>query len=48
MKDGEFVADAQKAKLDLDPIDGAEIDHQVKLLFKLEPLLVNRLREILK
>ena len=48
MKDAEFIADAQKAKLDLDPIDGAEIDNQVKLLFKLEPPLVNRLRDILK
>jgi tripartite-type tricarboxylate transporter receptor subunit TctC len=48
MKDAEFIADAQKAKLDLDPIDGAEIDNQVKMLFKLEPLLVNRLRDILK
>jgi tripartite-type tricarboxylate transporter receptor subunit TctC len=48
MQDAEFIADAQKAKLDLDPIDGAEIDNQVKLLFKLEPPLVNRLRDILK
>jgi hypothetical protein len=48
MKDAEFIADAQKAKLDLDPIDGAEIDNQVKMLFKLEPSLVNRLRDILK
>jgi tripartite-type tricarboxylate transporter receptor subunit TctC len=48
MQDAEFIADAQKAKLDLDPIGGAEIDNQVKLLFKLEPPLVNRLRDILK
>ena len=48
MQDAEFIADAQKAKLDLDPIDGAEIENQVKLLFKLEAPLVNRLRDILK
>ena len=27
MKDPEFLADTQKAKLDLDPIDGAEIEN---------------------
>src|SRR5258708_31432392 len=48
MKDPEFLADTQKAKLDLDPIDGAEIEKQVKELFKLEPALVSRLKEILK
>lgn len=48
MKDPEFVADAQKARLDLDPIDGEEIHKQVRELFKLEPPLVAKLREILK
>jgi hypothetical protein len=48
MKDPEFLADTQKAKLDLDPIDGAEIEKQVKELFKLEPALVSRMKEILK
>ena len=48
MKDPEFLADTQKAKLDLDPIDGAEIEKQVKELFKLEPTLVSKMKEILK
>jgi tripartite-type tricarboxylate transporter receptor subunit TctC len=48
MKDPEFLVDTQKAKLDLDPIDGAEIEKQVKELFKLEPALVNKMKEILK
>jgi tripartite-type tricarboxylate transporter receptor subunit TctC len=48
MKDPEFLADTQKAKLDLDPIDGVEIEKQVKELFKLEPALVSRMKEILK
>lgn len=48
MKDPEFLADTQKAKLDLDPIDGAEIEKQVRELFKLEPALVSKMREILK
>jgi tripartite-type tricarboxylate transporter receptor subunit TctC len=48
MKDPEFLADTQKAKLDLDPIDGAEIEKQVRELFKLEPALVGKMRDILK
>jgi tripartite-type tricarboxylate transporter receptor subunit TctC len=48
MKDPEFLADTQKAKLDLDPIDGAEIEKQVRKLFKLEPALVAKMKEILK
>jgi len=48
MKDPEFLADTRKAKLDLDPIDGAEIEKQVRELFKLEPALVSKMKEILK
>ena len=48
MKDPDFLTDTQKAKLDLDPIDGAEIENQVKELFKLEPALVGKMKEVLK
>jgi tripartite-type tricarboxylate transporter receptor subunit TctC len=48
LKDPEFLADTQKAKLDLDPVDGAEIEKQVKELFKLEPALVAKMKELLK
>jgi tripartite-type tricarboxylate transporter receptor subunit TctC len=48
MKDPEFLNDTQKAKLDLDPIDGAEIEKQVRELFKLEPALVSKMKDILK
>jgi tripartite-type tricarboxylate transporter receptor subunit TctC len=48
LKDLEFVADTQKAKLDLDPIDGEEIQRHVRELFKLEPALVAKMKEILK
>lgn len=48
MKDPQFLAETQKAKLDLDPIDGAEIEKQVRGLFKLEPALVAKMKEILK
>jgi hypothetical protein len=48
MKDPEFLADTQKSRLDLDPIDGEEIQRQVRELFKLEPGLVAKMKEILK
>ena len=48
MKDPEFLAETKKARLDLDPIDGAEIEKQVRELFKLEPALVAKMKEILK
>ncbi len=48
MKDPEFLADAQKAKLDLNPDDGAGLERNVKEIFDLEPSLVAKLKEILK
>ena len=48
MKDPEFLAEAQKAKLDINPVDGAELDRNVRNIFTLEPALVTKLREILK
>ena len=48
LKDPDFIADAKRARLDLDPVDGAVIENEVKTLFKLEPALVHQLKEILK
>jgi len=48
LKDPEFLADTQRARLDLDPIEGAELEKQVRELFKLEPALVAKMKEILK
>ena len=48
MKDREFLADAAKAKLDINPLDGATLETNVKEVFKLDSALVPRLREILK
>src|SRR5918996_3079689 len=48
MQDPEFLADAKKAKLDLNPDDGAGLERNVKEIFDLEPLLVTKLKEILK
>jgi tripartite-type tricarboxylate transporter receptor subunit TctC len=48
MKDSEFLADAKRAKLDLNPDDGAGLERNVKEIFDLEPALVARLKEVLK
>ena len=47
LKDPEFLAEAQKARLDIDPVSGEEIEKVVAGLFKLDPTLVARLREVL-
>lgn len=48
MKDPEFLADAKKAKLDVNPLDGAELEKQVKEVFNLDPKLIPRAKEMLK
>jgi tripartite-type tricarboxylate transporter receptor subunit TctC len=48
MQDPEFLADAKKAKLDLNPDDGAGLERNVKEIFDLKPSLVATLKEILK
>src|SRR5215475_9327132 len=48
MKDPEFLADAKKAQMDLDPVPGEEVEKTVARFFQLDPALVAKLREILK
>lgn len=48
MKDPDFLADAKKAKLDINPLDGAELEANVKEMFNLDPALVPKAKEILK
>jgi tripartite-type tricarboxylate transporter receptor subunit TctC len=48
MKDPEFLAEAQKAKLDINPLDGATLESNVKDVFNLDPALIPKLKEILK
>ena len=47
LKDPEFLADAQKVKLDIEPITGEEMENKVSKLFKLTPSIVARLKDIL-
>ena len=48
MRDPEFLAEAKKAKLDINPLDGAELERNVKEVFNLDPALVPKVKEILK
>jgi tripartite-type tricarboxylate transporter receptor subunit TctC len=48
MKDPEFIADAAKAKLDINPLDGAELEKSVREVFNLDNALIPRAKEILK
>jgi len=47
MKDPEFLADAEKSKLAIDPMTGEELEKIVTRFLKLEPALVTKLKEIL-
>jgi len=48
MKDPDFLAEAVKAKLDINPLDGAELERNVREVFNLDAALLPRAKEILK
>lgn len=48
MKDPEFLADAKKSKLDINPLRGEELEENIRDIFKLESNLTQKLKEILK
>lgn len=48
LKDKEFLAEAAKSKLDVDPVSGEEIEKIVAGLFKLDSATVAKMSEILK
>ncbi|MEK6600723.1 MAG: hypothetical protein AABZ09_02485, partial [Candidatus Binatota bacterium] len=47
MKDREFLADAEKSKLDIEPMSGDELERTVTGLFKLNPKVVAKLKDAL-
>jgi tripartite-type tricarboxylate transporter receptor subunit TctC len=47
MKDAEFLAEAQKSKLDINPLSGDEVAKIVSSFFELKPDIVAKLAEIL-
>jgi len=48
LRDSEFKADAARAKLDVDPIGGEELEHLVQELFKLDSAIVMKLKGVLR
>jgi len=46
-KDPDFMADVQKARLDMNPIDGEELEKIVARIYQLDKPLVEKLKEIL-
>ena len=48
MQDGQFLADAQKSRLQLAPASGQEVQEVVAKFFATPPALVERAREAMK
>lgn len=48
LKDPEFLAEAKKANLEVNPVLGEEVEKLIQGLFKLDPALVAKLKELLK
>jgi tripartite-type tricarboxylate transporter receptor subunit TctC len=48
LKDPELLAEAKKARLEINPLDGAELERGIQEIFALEPGLIAKLKEILK
>jgi hypothetical protein len=46
MRDPEFLAEAKKSKLDVDPVVEEELKQNVDELFSLEPTMITELRDI--
>ncbi|HXG53714.1 MAG TPA: tripartite tricarboxylate transporter substrate-binding protein [candidate division Zixibacteria bacterium] len=47
LSDADFLADAKKSKLGVDPMTGEELEKTVQRLFKLSPAVVAKLRTVL-
>jgi tripartite-type tricarboxylate transporter receptor subunit TctC len=48
MSDADFLAEAKKANLEINPVSGEEVEKGVQSVLKLEPVLVERLKQIFK
>jgi tripartite-type tricarboxylate transporter receptor subunit TctC len=48
LKDSQFRSEAEKAKLEIEPIDGPGIEKMVKGLYGMEPAIINRVKQILE
>ena len=48
MKDAELLAEAEKGKIDINPVNGEELAKSVLTVMQLEPGLVAKLKEIIR
>ena len=48
LKDPQFRAEAEKAKLEIDPVDGPCIEKMVNGLYEIEPAIMNRVKQLLE
>lgn len=48
LKDPQLLAEAEKAKLEIDPIDGPGIEKMVSGLYEIEPAILNQVKQILQ
>ena len=48
LKDPQLLAEAEKAKLEIDPIDGPGIEKMVNGLYEIDPAIVSRVKQILE
>ena len=46
--EAQFLAEAEKAKPEIDPIDGAGIEKMVNGLYEIEPAVVSRVKQIVE
>jgi hypothetical protein len=46
MKDAEFLADAEKSKVLIDPMSGDEVEKTVNRFLRLEPAMATKLKDI--
>ena len=47
LKDAQLLAEAEKAKLEIEPVDGPGIEKMVHGLYEIEPAIVNRVKQLL-
>ena len=47
LKDPQLLAEAEKAKLEINPVDGPGLEKIVKGLFEIDPAIVNRVKQLL-
>jgi tripartite-type tricarboxylate transporter receptor subunit TctC len=48
LADGDFVAEAKKGNIEINPVNGEDLAKSVQAVLQLEPGLVARLKDILK